>query len=97
MRGNKTDTTHAEIRDALRAAGVFVRSLADVGRGMPDLLCGYRSWWCLVEAKTGKREPNELQRKFIDECQGPVIVASSGEEAVQKFFERWSASILQKL
>ena len=96
-RAAKIDTTHAEIRDALRKAGVSVYSLADIGRGIPDLLCGYRSWWCLVEAKTGKREVNELQRKFIDQCQGPVIVVSSGEEAVAKFFERWSASILQKL
>lgn len=96
-RAAKVDKTHAEIRDALREAGVFVRSLAAHGDGLPDFLCGYRSWWCLVEAKTEKRDINELQRKFINECQGPVIVVRSGEEAVAKFFERWSASILQKL
>lgn len=96
-RAAKTDTTHAEIRDALRQAGVSVYSLAAVGRGLPDFLCGYRGWFCCVEAKTGQREVNEAQRKFINECQGPVIVANGGQDAKAKFFERWSASILQRL
>lgn len=37
-RGAKVDTTHASVRDGLRALGWSVEDLSHVGGGMPDLL-----------------------------------------------------------
>jgi hypothetical protein len=95
-RAAKVDTTHAEIRDALREAGCSVFSCAAVGNGIPDLVCGYRGFTALVEAKTGARPVNERQSAFIHDWQGIVLVARTGEEAVSKFFTAWTQDRLQK-
>lgn len=51
MRYEKRDANHGEIADALRAIGVYVVECAQVGRGFPDLVCGWRGLWYLVEIK----------------------------------------------
>lgn len=96
-RAAKVDTTHGEIRDALRTAGVVVHDSSMVGRGFPDFVCSYRGYTALIECKTDCRDLNEPQRKFRDKWEGTMIVARSGEEAVQKFFQEYEASILKKI
>ena len=96
-RAAKVDTTHGEIRDALRKASVVVHDSSMVGRGFPDFVCSYRGYTALIECKTDCRDLNEPQRKFRDKWEGTMIVARSGEEAVQKFFQEYEASILKKI
>lgn len=60
------DDNHDEIVQALRAAGAFVRSLAAVGDGMPDLLVTKNRQTLLVEVKDGKRPPSE-RRLTLDQ------------------------------
>lgn len=91
----KVDTTQRSIVRALREAGVHV-SLTPVGRGFPDAILSYRRFVCLGEFKSGSRGLNELQRKFRDEFQGPIIVTNNPEEAVSKFFTEYACSVLGK-
>lgn len=47
----KVDGNQADIVDALRASGVKVQSLAEVGDGVPDLLCGIPGRFFVIEVK----------------------------------------------
>ena len=87
MRAAKVDNTHAEIRRALVSVGCSVFGTATVGRGVPDLVASHKGFTGLVECKTGNGKLNAAQQRFHDSWQGAVIVARSGEEAVQKFME----------
>ena len=61
-RRGRIDKTQAEIVSALRAVGASVQSLADIGKGVPDLLVGYRNATLLLEVKgiaSIKRHPPE--------------------------------------
>lgn len=94
MRAKKVDTTHGAIRDALRKAGIRVFDCSATGRGFPDLACSYRGFVAFVEAKSGKHGLNEMQRDFIRDWEGPVIVTNDPEEAVAKFFHGYSAGLI---
>lgn len=77
------DSTQKAIVEALRAAGWRVRSLAQVGHGMGDLLAykpnvGLR----LIECKTGKGALTADQMAFIADG-WPVYVVRSAEEALE--------------
>lgn len=50
-RRGRIDKTQAEIVSALRSVGATVQSLADVGKGVPDLLVGFRNQTLLFEVK----------------------------------------------
>ena len=89
----KTDLTQRAIVSSLREASVSVHVLRE-GRGIPDLLCSFGGFVCLIECKTGRGELNEMQRKFRESFQGPVIVARTGEEAVSKFFTERACALL---
>jgi hypothetical protein len=95
MRAAKVDSTHREIVNALRAARVCVHGTAAVGRGFPDAVASLDGFTALVECKTGNGKLNAAQQRFHDEWQGAVIVARSGEEAVQKFMEAKVAALKQ--
>ena len=96
-RAAKVDFTHSEIRDALRTSGVVVHDSSMVGRGFPDFVSSYRGHTALIECKSDWRDLKEPQRKFRDKWEGTMIVARTGEEAVQKFFQEYAASILKKI
>lgn len=86
------DGNHQAVVDALRKAGVWVLSLASVGKGCPDLLVAFRNTFCLLEVKDGSKFPSErLPSKalleFISTCPGPVYVVSSPAEAVSMAIE----------
>ncbi|CAA2107676.1 hypothetical protein [Variovorax paradoxus] len=54
-RAAKVDSNQTQVVSALRAAGVSVQSLAAVGNGVPDLLCGFRGKLSLLEVKDGSK------------------------------------------
>jgi len=57
----RTDRNQTEIVEALRAAGASVYSLAAVGDGIPDLLCGFRGKTALIEVKDSQQPPSKRQ------------------------------------
>lgn len=52
MRHGRRDTTHAPIRDELRAVGFSVHDTADLGDDFPDLVAGYKGMTWLLECKS---------------------------------------------
>jgi len=84
----KTDANQPEIVEALRKVGATVQSLAAVGDGVPDLLCGFRGQTYLIEVKDGKRpvwerQLNDKQIAWHFEWNGgPCVVANSVGEAL---------------
>ena len=48
----KVDANQAVIVDALQRVGAVVESLASVGHGVPDLLCGFAGKITLLEVKS---------------------------------------------
>ena len=89
----KTDLTQRAIVQALRGAGIGV-CLTPVGGGFPDAVLHFGGFVCLAEFKSGRGKLNEMQRKFRESFQGPLIVARTGEEAVSKFFTERACALL---
>ena len=89
----KTDLTQRSIVQALRDAGIGV-CLTPVGGGFPDAVLHFGGFVCLAEFKSGRGKLNEMQRKFRESFQGPLIVARTGEEAVSKFFLERACALL---
>ena len=58
MRAARVDQNHDQVVTALRAAGATVQSLAGVGKGVPDLLVGYKGQTMLMEVKDGFKAPS---------------------------------------
>ena len=81
------DDNQGEIVAALRHAGAQVQSLAAMGKGVPDLLVGFRGLNILIEAKNG-RQPPSRRRLTPDEQNwhitwgGQVATVNNPEEAV---------------
>ena len=84
----RVDANQAAIVDALRAIGASVQSVAMVGRGVPDLLVGFRAQNWLLEVKDGAK-PARARRLTLDEAawhdgwRGQVATVASIEEALQ--------------
>jgi Holliday junction resolvase len=57
-RAAKVDRNQAEIVKALRKAGATVQSLAAIGEGCPDVLCGFERQTVLLEIKDGTKPPS---------------------------------------
>jgi hypothetical protein len=57
----RVDGNHATIARGLRQAGASVQSLADLGSGCPDLLCGFRGRNYLFEVKDSVLKPSAKQ------------------------------------
>lgn len=58
MRAAKIDANQEAVVTALRTAGATVQSLANVGKGVPDLLVGYKGQTMLMEIKDGFKAPS---------------------------------------
>lgn len=63
-RAAKVDANQDEIVQTYRALGLSVTSLAGLGRGVPDLLVGYRGKLALVEVKQPKGKLRPMQEAF---------------------------------
>jgi Holliday junction resolvase len=86
MRAAKVDANHVQVVEALRSAGATVQSLAGVGKGVPDLLVGYRQTTLLMEVKDGQKSPSqrkltEDQLKWHREWNGGTLAVVDGPEA----------------
>jgi Holliday junction resolvase len=58
MRAAKIDANQEAVVTALRTAGASVQSLAGVGKGVPDLLVGFKGQTLLFEVKDGFKAPS---------------------------------------
>jgi hypothetical protein len=88
MRKAKVDTNQKEITAALRRAGCTVQPLHTVGRGVPDLLVGFRGQNFLLELKDGSKRPSERkltddQQEWHQQWRGQVAVVESVDEALR--------------
>lgn len=87
MRNAKADANQPEIVAALRKAGATVQVLSTVGKGVPDLLVGYRMLNILLELKMSGGKLTPPQVKWHAEWLGDVHVVYSAEEAVKTIKE----------
>jgi Holliday junction resolvase len=86
MRAARTDANHIQVVEALRSVGATVQSLAGMGKGVPDLLVGYRQTTLLMEVKDGQKSPSqrkltEDQLKWHREWNGGTLAVVDGPEA----------------
>jgi Holliday junction resolvase len=81
MRAAKIDQNQVEIVDALRKHGAFVVSLASVGKGVPDLLIGYKRHTILMEIKFGNNKLTEDQIVFHGKWTGGVLAVVTDIES----------------
>lgn len=86
-RDAKVDANQKVIVSALRDAGVSVYPTHMVGRGFPDLVCGYRGVNYLLEVKDGTKPPSARQltpdeQEFVDRWRGAVIVVEDIDSAL---------------
>ena len=87
-RAAKIDANQAAVVKALRAAGYTVTSLAQLGKGVPDLLVGKGGMNFLLEVKDGSLSPSR-RCLTADECDwamswlGQVAVVLSPAEAIE--------------
>lgn len=67
----RVDNNHKEIADTARQMGWSVISLAQLGKGVPDLLLGSPGINLLVEIKTRDGKLTEDQKDFFKMWKGP--------------------------
>ena len=87
-RAAKVDANQTEIVKALRQVGASVQSLAATGKGVPDLLVGFRGKNLLLEVKDGckvksarKLTPDQVE--WHQSWRGHVAVVESAEQAIK--------------
>lgn len=88
----KTDANQIQVVSALRAAGASVQSLAAVGKGVPDLLVGYKGTTLLMEVKDGRKPPSaqkltEDQLKWHGAWKGGSLAVVDGPEAALRMIK----------
>lgn len=83
----RVDSNQPAIVAALRQIGASVLVLSAVGKGCPDIACGFRGRNYFMEIKDGdkpasarKLTPDEQQ--WHDNWRGTVIVVNNIEEAI---------------
>ena len=88
----RVDANQEQVVSALRGMGATVQSLAATGKGVPDLLVGYRSKNYLLEVKDGAKPPSERrltpdQEIWHGAWKGTVHVVNTPTEAVKVILE----------
>ena len=77
----RTDKNQQAIVLAFHYFGCQVQSLADVGRGCPDLLVNFDGRLILVEVKDGSNRLNKQQRQWHELWHtAPVFIARNLED-----------------
>ena len=87
-RAAKVDANQTEIVKALRQVGASVQSLAATGKGVPDLLVGFRGKNLLLEVKDGGKVKSDRkltpdQVEWHQGWRGHVAVVESVEQAIK--------------
>ena len=81
----KTDANQGDIVDALRKIGCTVEDMSRVGKGVPDLLVGFRGATYLLEVKNvhGRNKLEASQIEWRGAWKGkPVAVVRDEQEAI---------------
>lgn len=74
MYAKKVDVNQKEIVKAFRQLGATVIDLSKVGKGVPDVIVGYKDRTIFVEIKSGSKAkftPHQIE--FINEWRGGKI------------------------
>lgn len=84
----KVDQNQKEIVTALRRCGVSVVSLASVGKGCPDILCGVKGKNFFFEVKNpnvklSERQLTPLEEQFHERWRGQIAIIHTWEEALE--------------
>ena len=83
----RTDGNQREIVSALRAAGCFVQSVADVGNGCPDLIVAYHGRVFMMEIKDGAGKLTADEAAWVAEFERiggvAVHIVRSAEDALR--------------
>lgn len=82
-RAAKVDRNQAPIVEMLRQVGASVEPLHAVGRGVPDLLVGYRGRTYLLEVKTDRGDLTDDQRAWHGRWRGHLAVIRTADEALK--------------
>jgi hypothetical protein len=83
----KVDANQADITAQLRRVGASVQPIHTLGKGVPDLLVGYRGQNFILEVKDGAKSASR-QKLTPDEAQwhamwrGQVLIVCSTSEAL---------------
>ena len=89
MRRGRIDDNQQTIVNILRTTGATVVSLSGVGKGVPDLLVGFRGVTLLMEIKDGKKPPSDRklttdQQKWHAEWRGGALaIVDSADSALR--------------
>ena len=89
MRRGRIDDNQQTIVNILRTTGATVVSLSGVGKGVPDLLVGFRGVTLLMEIKDGKKPPSDRklttdQQKWHAEWKGGALaIVDSADSALR--------------
>ena len=74
MYAKRTDSTQKTIVQTLERIGAVVHDLSGHGRGIPDLLVGYRGLTVLVECKSSdKAKYTKAQEEFLTTWKGGMV------------------------
>lgn len=90
----RVDNNQKAIVKAFRACGASVLSLAQIGKGCPDLLVALpNGQTCLVEVKNGDKPPSQQQltsqqEKFHATWKGAIVVVNSVDHVLKIFSQR---------
>ena len=84
----KVDGNQNEIVEALRACGVSVESLAAVGGGVPDLLCGHAGENWLIEVKMPGEGFTPKQKPWHRDWRGKAHIAYDIKQAIDIVLRR---------
>ena len=80
----RRDCNHAEIRDGLRKCGFHVTDLADLGKGVPDLLSVTKDGQAiLLEVKIPGEKLTPAEERYHAEYPGPIYIVRSVEQAIE--------------
>lgn len=89
-RGGHKDGNHDEVVKGLRDFGILVKSLAGVGEGCGDILCGYRGVLTVLEIKDpeSSRGTKLSQKEAEFVATWPrVYVVTSADDAIRAVVE----------
>lgn len=83
MSAKRTDANQAAIVAELRQAGCSVQDLHEVGKGCPDIVCGYAGHTWIFEIKTDKGALTEDEKTWALRWRGQYAVIHTTEEALE--------------
>jgi hypothetical protein len=97
-RAGRVDANQVATVSYLRALGMSVCILSAMGKGVPDLLVGYRGFNVLLELKDGSKPPS-AQKLTADEedwhakWAGQLDIVNTPEAAARVVIREWEARI----